>query len=75
VDVRAGTVLCFYTDGLIERRGRLIDDGLSRLCQVVTTDSPEVGCAVVMNAMVGNEVARDDIALLMFRRGPEAPQQ
>lgn len=75
VDVRAGTVLCFYTDGLIERRGRLIDDGLSRLCQVVTTDSPEVGCAVVMNAMVGNEVARDDIALLMFRRRPEAPQQ
>jgi phosphoserine phosphatase RsbU/P len=68
--VAPGTVFCFYTDGLIERRGELIDDGLSRLCQVVTTDPPETGCAVVMAALVGSEVARDDIALLMVRRRP-----
>jgi phosphoserine phosphatase RsbU/P len=70
LDVTPGSVFCFYTDGLIERRGELIDDGLSRLCQVVTTDPPEIGCAVVMAAMVGSEVAPDDIALLMVRRRP-----
>jgi phosphoserine phosphatase RsbU/P len=75
VDVTPGTVLCFYTDGLIERRGQIIDDGLSRLGQVVTSESPEVGCAVVMSAMVGSEVARDDIALLMIRRRPVGIRQ
>lgn len=70
VDVAPGTVICFYTDGLIERRGQLIDDRLALLCRVVTAESPEVGCAAVMAALVGNEVACDDIALLMLRRQP-----
>ncbi len=75
VDVAPGTVFCFYTDGLIERRGELIDEGLSRLCQVVTADPPEIGCAVVMAAMVGSTVASDDVALLMVRRRPAGPPQ
>jgi len=73
IDVTPGTLFCFYTDGLIERRGELIDDGLSRLCAVVTAEPPEAGCAAVMGAMVGREVASDDIALLMVRRRPAGP--
>jgi serine phosphatase RsbU (regulator of sigma subunit) len=68
-----GALLCFYTDGLIERRGELIDDGLARLCGAVTavTAQPaEEACATVMNALVGSGPARDDIALLMLRRQP-----
>jgi serine phosphatase RsbU (regulator of sigma subunit) len=61
-------LLCFYTDGLVERRGELIDDGLDRLCRAVTAQPPEAACAAVMGALVGNEPARDDIALLMVRR-------
>jgi hypothetical protein len=65
-------VLCFFTDGLIERRGQLIDDALARLCETVEAEQPESVCATVMAAMVGNEPAPDDIALLVFRRHPSA---
>ena len=68
VPVPPGTLLCFYTDGLVERVGEVIDDGLARLCQAVTAEPPEVACSAVMRALVGSESARDDIALLMLRR-------
>jgi phosphoserine phosphatase RsbU/P len=70
LNVAPGTLLCFYTDGLVERPGELIDDGLARLCQVVAAARPDTACARVMGAMVGNEAARDDIALLILRRQP-----
>jgi len=70
IGISPGTLLCFYTDGLIERRGQPIDDGLDRLCQAVTAEPPDAACAAVMAALVGSEPARDDIALLMFRRQP-----
>jgi sigma-B regulation protein RsbU (phosphoserine phosphatase) len=65
-----GTLLCFYTDGLIESREHPIDHGLARLCQAVTPQPPDAACAAVMAALVGNESAQDDIALLMFHRPP-----
>jgi phosphoserine phosphatase RsbU/P len=63
-----GALLCFYTDGLIERPGQLIDEGLERLRRVVVAQSPEAVCAAVMGELVGSEPARDDIALLAIRR-------
>jgi phosphoserine phosphatase RsbU/P len=63
-----------FTDGLIERRGQLIDDALTRLCQVVTAEPPESVCASVMAAMIGSEPALDDVALLVLRRQPSAVQ-
>jgi sigma-B regulation protein RsbU (phosphoserine phosphatase) len=69
--IPAGALLCFYTDGLIERPGQLIDDGLERLRRVVVAQSPEVACAEVMGELVGSEPARDDIALLIIRRRPD----
>jgi phosphoserine phosphatase RsbU/P len=74
LDIRPGTLVCFYTDGLIERRDQPIDQSLARLCQVVTAEPPAAACASVMAALVGNEPARDDIALLMFRRQPSGTQ-
>ena len=65
-----GALLCFYTDGLIERRGELIDDGLARLCQALTPQPADEACATVMQALVGSGPARDDVALLMVRRQP-----
>ena len=72
--ITPGMLLCFYTDGLIERRGHSIDHGLDRLCQAVKPQPPDAACGAVMAALVGNEPAPDDIALLMYRRLPdEAP--
>jgi serine phosphatase RsbU (regulator of sigma subunit) len=75
IDISPGTVLCFFTDGLVERRGQLIDDALTRLSQVVTAEPPEDVCSTVMGAMVGSEPALDDTALLVFRRQPSVPRQ
>jgi serine phosphatase RsbU (regulator of sigma subunit) len=70
VPIPPGALLCFYTDGLIERPDQLIDEGLERLRRVVAAESPETACSAVMGALVGNQSARDDIALLMIRRQP-----
>jgi len=69
--IPAGALLCFFTDGLIERPGQLIDDGLERLRRVVVAQSPETMCAEVMRELVGSEPVRDDIALLIMRRRPD----
>jgi serine phosphatase RsbU (regulator of sigma subunit) len=74
VEISPGTVMCFFTDGLIERRDQLVEDALTRLCQVVTAERPESVCAMVMGALVGSEPAPDDIALLVFRRQPSDTQ-
>jgi serine phosphatase RsbU (regulator of sigma subunit) len=70
LEITPGMLLCFYTDGLVERRERPIDHGLDLLCQAVTPQAPEAACAEVMAALVGNEPVHDDIALLMFHRSP-----
>ena len=71
LNLTPGTLLCFYTDGLVERPAETLDEGLARLCQAVAAAAPETACAKVMGAVVGREEARDDIALLMFRRSME----
>jgi serine phosphatase RsbU (regulator of sigma subunit) len=63
-----GALLCLYTDGLVERRDRPIDDGIARLCAAVSPGEPDVTCASVMRAMVDDALPADDIALLMLRR-------
>jgi hypothetical protein len=66
--LRPGAVLCFYTDGLVERRDSTIDVGLRRLCATVSAAPPETVCARVMATMVGTQPARDDIAVLVVGR-------
>ena len=40
-----GAVLCLYTDGLIERRDRPLDDGIARLSHALTASGPGPGLA------------------------------
>lgn len=68
VDLEPGAVLVCYTDGLVERRGESIDEGIHRLCQLVTPDHPEGVCARIMADLVGNSTPDDDVALLVLRR-------
>jgi serine phosphatase RsbU (regulator of sigma subunit) len=71
VTLPAGGVLLLYTDGLVERREEPLERGLARLCEAVTSTSPEILCRTVMHELVGTETIPDDIALLAIRKSLE----
>ncbi len=62
------TVVAFYTDGLVERRGESIDIGLSRLRDAMIPGPADEVAANIMRKVIGNSVPTDDIALLVVRR-------
>lgn len=68
VEVPPGALICFYTDGLVERRGAVIDVGLERLCEAVTADPVESVLTNVMGQLIGDNPPRDDIAVLAIQR-------
>ncbi len=72
VDLPPGGLIVFYTDGLIERRDRPLDDGLALLRKTITTGPPEMVCAQVMAALVGTHPTQDDVALLVIHRDTAA---
>ncbi|WP_412738003.1 PP2C family protein-serine/threonine phosphatase [Krasilnikovia sp. MM14-A1259] len=65
-----GALLVCYTDGLVERRGEIIDVGVDALIDVVRPDDPESTCGSIM-ARLGRAQPTDDIAILAIRREPE----
>lgn len=71
VRIPPGALLCFYTDGLIERPGVMIETNLARLCESIVPAAPDTVCAAVMAALIGRETVRDDVALLALRRTPK----
>jgi hypothetical protein len=68
INVPRGALLCFYTDGLVERRDLVLDVGLERLCEAVTAGSVESVCTNVMGQLVGDHPPGDDVAMLALRR-------
>ncbi len=77
VPLPAGAALCLYTDGLVERRAVIGTDAPDQLSQMTTlqssftgTDSAETACTRILHDTIGDEVAEDDIALLVVRRDP-----
>ena len=68
ISVGAGTVMAFYTDGLIERRGESLDRGLERLRQAVSAEAPPQVARDIMRQCIGGSVPGDDIALVVMRR-------
>ncbi len=68
VDLPPGAVVCFYTDGLVERRGRSLEDRLELLKKAVLPAPAEQVCTTVMGQLIGLEQAADDVALLVVRR-------
>jgi sigma-B regulation protein RsbU (phosphoserine phosphatase) len=65
-----GTVVAFYTDGLVERRGEPIDVGLERLRAAISPGDPNEVTADLMHKLVGTSATHDDIALVVIRRMP-----
>ncbi len=71
VDLPDGAVVVCYTDGLVERRGEMIDARISQLRDVVTAADPETVCSNIMAKLIGGETPGDDIAVLTIRRTDE----
>jgi phosphoserine phosphatase RsbU/P len=73
VEVPPGAVMCFYTDGLVERRDDSTDANIAKLCDSVFLGPPSAISATIMAALVGRQVMEDDIALLVLRRELSSP--
>ena len=61
-------MLALFTDGLVERRGESITDGVERLRRSLTAGSAEQRCATAIHSMLGGADPQDDVALLVIRR-------
>jgi serine phosphatase RsbU (regulator of sigma subunit)/anti-sigma regulatory factor (Ser/Thr protein kinase) len=68
IEVPPGATVCFYTDGLIERRDRPIDAGLADLLNAVAAVPSERVCAELMTEFVEGQSTADDVALLVVHR-------
>ena len=75
LELPVGTVLLLYSDGLVERRGRPIDEGLDELVRAAQTGprEPEELVEHILARMVGENERGDDIALLAVRLLAVAP--
>ncbi len=64
-----GATLVLYSDGLVERRGRLIDECIERLIEVASQAPSDVEAFAdhVIDAMLGGQAPVDDVALLVVR--------
>ncbi|MFD0003088.1 SpoIIE family protein phosphatase [Streptomyces sp. NPDC127178] len=69
IELREGTVLSFYTDGLIETRVRDVDASHSLLCEALAASSGslEETCDRVLSALLPAGGVPDDVALLLAR--------
>jgi hypothetical protein len=63
--LRCGDTLLLYTDGLIERRGQPLDDGLQELATTVVPAGRPLN--EVCDALVHRAPADDDVAILALR--------
>ena len=68
--LRPGTTLLFYTDGLIETRGRSVDEGmddLRRFVESLPDLAPQALCDRVLEWRLGAARREDDMCLLAAR--------
>jgi PAS domain S-box-containing protein len=67
-----GSSLVLFTDGLIERPGELIDEGMAKLAERVgeAPDDPDALCSYLLRTLVPRGGATDDVAILTLRNLP-----
>ena len=72
VAVEPGSAIVLYTDGLVERPGVSLDEGLGRLRDLASAlpPGPEALCEELVEAALAGERPRDDVAVLVARLDP-----
>jgi PAS domain S-box-containing protein len=65
-----GDTLVFYTDGLVEHRGRTLDDGMQRLLELVRYDETPDALIARLLGLMADDASEDDIAVVALRREP-----
>ncbi len=64
----SGETIVLYTDGLVERRGTSVADGIGLLCGILSEAStPEEACLLAMDRMVPVEGSPDDVAIVALQ--------
>ena len=68
LELAAGSLLVLYTDGLVEARGRDVDEAINALREVLRrpTDDLEATCDALLQTMLADRPS-DDVALLVAR--------
>jgi len=66
MELPSGATILLYTDGLVERPGELLDDGLRRLSDAAVDPSagPERLCDDLLRSLVPGGSTADDVAIL-----------
>jgi anti-sigma regulatory factor (Ser/Thr protein kinase) len=75
VELPAGSIVVLYSDGLVERRGRSIDEGIDALVSAMREAPKDAEGLLehVLEAVMGGIDRADDIAILAARFLPVAP--
>jgi serine phosphatase RsbU (regulator of sigma subunit)/anti-sigma regulatory factor (Ser/Thr protein kinase) len=71
IALEPGEMLFLYTDGLVERRGVPLNEGIEALAMVLhDTTSPEEACSAAVAELVPLEGLRDDVAIVALQNSP-----
>jgi serine phosphatase RsbU (regulator of sigma subunit)/integral membrane sensor domain MASE1 len=76
VDIPPGSMLLWYSDGLVERRDADLDVGLNRLASIASRldgAHPQTWCDTVMEELIGGQRLHDDVVLICLRLHPSTP--
>jgi serine phosphatase RsbU (regulator of sigma subunit)/anti-sigma regulatory factor (Ser/Thr protein kinase) len=77
IEIEDGSTLVLYTDGLIERRDEMLDEGFARLQAALRRadpESPDAFAQELLAALRPDAGFADDVALLVCGLGPVGPE-
>ena len=75
VSLPPGSLIAFYTDGLVERRDRPLDEGIDKLAAVVRAERAPAELASVLIDTLAADGTEDDIAILIARAVADEAQR